>query len=617
MATTELIQLKQTTQNKYDVDINGDYEVTLQQKIVVNPGDQIAVQQSFIDTSSIDPDSGMINIPVDCQLTIKNGLYIQDVLTSPAELFVNLDDTVREGNDFTGDTFIACFASDPGQPMNVINQITLTGVGSLPPQGQDPPDVSTNVTFSYTDPEDNPQKDTFNFDFGEITDKETNTFAIGKNITFKPGTMTVSNTTNNGVNSASFSDVSFKNSESGKVTPSPGLVEDTGQNFKPFEFTSTITVPASKYSPDNLVSTLNTLLQKNTPNQSRLVNSPFLATTSTDLPAKLQEVGVDPADQKEVFFVNKDATKIFKIDGTKGQFYVGTNDFAFGYEETQGVFTIDYAHFPFINNADGSNAIGLVKKSNIDNNTPSDYLVATKYSGIFFYGFSDNLDSSLIYSLMNFNAPGSVEKPNPLSITANIGQTDYNLGGIFTGTAPTFSFTEGVNVTTQLSTLDSFVDKRPGNLFYEPPVDNSNQITTNFFSQAPFTQAILANASALKNSLTSGYFMVEIQAQIGGGTVYTEGNTLKFIRQVVGRYFTQDSYTTGESGQIVYTHKSPESLIINSFRVRILDPSLNVASNLGRGTTVFLTHVKNPGMMTPLNLGEGKVGATATARTTM
>jgi len=614
MATTDLIQLKQTLQNKYDVDVNGDYEVVLQQKIVVNPGDQLAVQQSFIDTSSIDPDSGMINIPINCELTITNGLYIQDILTNPPNLFVNLDESPRAGDDFTGEPFLACYPTQPGTQLYVINRVLITASSA----GGYKENPKTTLTFSYTDAEGNAAQDKFDYDLGQVGNKITETFQIGKDITYKPGTLTISQS-NSGegiVDKVTNDDVQYFNSASGKVTPSPGLVEDTGTNFKPFEFTSTITVPAGKYSPDNLVSTLNTLLQKNTPDNNRLINSPFLATTSTDNPAKLQEVGVDPADQKAVYFVNKDATKIFKIDGSQGQFYVGTSDFAFGWEATQGVFTIDYAHFPYINNVDGSTAIGLVKKTNVTNNTPSDYLVATKYAGIYFFGFSDNLENSLIYTLMNFNSSGTVANPNPKSILGNVGSTEYNIGG-FSGTAPTFTFTNGVNVTTQLSTLDSFVDKRPNNLFYEPPVNNSNQITTNFFSQAPFTQPILANASAIKNSETSGYFLVEVQAQIGGGTVYTDQGTLKFVRQVVGRYFTQDSYTTGESGQIVYTHTSPQPIIINSFRVRILDPTLEVASNLGKGTTIFLAHVKNPQMMTPLQLGEGKVGARASAKTTM
>ncbi len=616
MATTELIQLKQTSQNKYDVDVNGDYEVVLQQKIVVNPGDQLAVQQSFIDTSSIDPDSGMINIPIDCELTITNGMYIQDILTNPPNLFVNLDETPRAGDDFTGEPFLACYPTEPGTQLYVINQVLITA-SSAGGYKQHP---KTTITYSYTDAEGNPAQDSFDYDLGDVGDKITETFSIGKDITYRPGTLSISqkNSGEGIVDKVTNDDVQYFNSASKKVTPSPGLVEDSGTNFKPFEFKSTITIPAKKYSPDNLVSTINTLLQKNTPDQSRLINSPFLATTSTDNPAKLQEVGVDQADQKEIYFVNKDATKIFKIDGSQGQFYVGTSDFAFGYEATQGVFTIDYAHFPYINNTDGSNAIGLVKKNNVGagDNTPSDYLVATKYAGIYFFGFSDNLEESLIYTLMNFNSSGTVKKPNPKSILGNVGSTNYNIGAE-TGTAPTFTFTNGINVTTQLSTLDSFVDKRPNKLFYEPPANNSNQITTNFFSQAPFTQAILANASAIKNSETSGYFLVEVQAQIGGGTCYTDQGTLKFIRQVVGRYFTQDSYTTGESGQIVYTHTSPQPIIINSFRVRILDPTLDVASNLGKGTTIFLAHVKNPQMMEQLKLGEGKVGATASAKTTM
>jgi hypothetical protein len=164
-------------------------------------------------------------------------------------------------------------------------------------------------------------------------------------------------------------------------------------------------------------------------------------------------------------------------------------------------------------------------------------------------------------------------------------------------------------------TLDTFVNKKTGanNIYYRPPVNTANQITADFYAQAPYTQQILANQSALTNTQYSGYFLVEVKAQFSGGKVQTPNGTLNFIRQVVGRYFTQDSYTTGESGQIVYTHMSEEPLLVNSFHVRILDPSLRVSPNLGSGTTIFLAHVKNPTMMTPLMSGDGKAGAKAIA----
>ena len=590
MASTDLIQLRQNADNKNDIRVNGDYNINLQQKIVVNPGDQLAVQQSFIDTSTTN--SGTINIPEDCTLTIHNGLYIMDVLTQPG-LFRNLDDTVRADGDFTGEPFIACYRSDPGEEVAVVNQVTLTCKTIIYPREPSPPKVTGKVVYKYIDPAVGlVRTESYDYSFGEVDGKETKTFPIGRNIAYREGSMIVTVSGDYMFGGEQNTSVSYKDTNTGKISPFPGLVEDPGAEFTPFEFETDIVIPAQKYSPQDLVSTINTLLQKNTPNNQRLVNSTFLATTSTDNPAKLQEVGVDPADQKEVFFINKDATKIFKIDGNTAQFYVGTNNVAFGWEPTQEVFTFDYIHFPYINNADGSDAIALIKTTNIaDNNTAGDYVLATKYGGIFFTGFSDNLNNtSLIYDLMNFQGGEGTD-----SILAQIGRTSFTIGAS-TGKAPTFNFVEGVNVTTQLCSLDSFVDKKQGANFFEPPVDNNNKIKRDFFSQAPYTVQILANSSVIKSADTKGYFLVEIQAQYSGGQVYTEGSgTLKFIRQVVGRYFTQDSYTTGETGQIVYTHTSDQPLIINSFRVRILDPTLKLADNLGQGTTVFLAHVKNGG----------------------
>lgn len=578
-----IYQLKQTPGNVIN-NTNGDFEVQFPKPLTINDGDTITIAQSFIDTSTTN--NNVINVEEDTTLTITHIPYIMDVITD-ADLMRNLDGSLR--TTFTGRPFMACKKSTIGTPSYFINNINIAGTHRGLPQ-----DYYATVKYDWTDATTGDPRD---FTQGYFIPKSAQG---GFNVSFSL-TYTIHYTGQINV-TVIYKDADLNPIDTGSLFyvvenppqsfPYPGKQIETGDVITPIYLSSSITIPKQKYSPEALTTLMNSLLQKNIPTTGQLMNSNFLNVTSAEVPSKLKIAGVDPADYPEVYFCNSDATDVFYIDGTKSQFYVGTDNFVFSWEDTQEVFTIDYIHMPFVNNTDGQNAIALVKTTNINTGDPGDYVLATKFSGIFLTGIDDNSTTgSLVFNKMNF--PQSI-------LLGDIGVKAYNINGD-TGTAVTFNAVDGQNMTTQLVTLETFVSKTPNSTFYKPPVNNNNQITQNFYSAATFTQQIVANSSVIKTAIESGYFMIEVRSSFTTN-LNTEQDTLKFIRQIVGRYYQANSFTQGESGQIAYLHQG-EPMYINSFRVRILDPSFNVAKNLGENSVIFLGHypsaLTNPQLTEP------------------
>jgi len=69
-------------------------------------------------------------------------------------------------------------------------------------------------------------------------------------------------------------------------------------------------------------------------------------------------------------------------------------------------------------------------------------------------------------------------------------------------------------------------------------------------------------------------------------------NDHQFTKAIISRYYSQDSYTSATTADsLVYVHKGP-STIIQSFRIRVLNPDRKVPQGLGVGSAVFLELVK-------------------------
>ncbi len=132
--------------------------------------------------------------------------------------------------------------------------------------------------------------------------------------------------------------------------------------------------------------------------------------------------------------------------------------------------------------------------------------------------------------------------------------------------------------------------------FYHPLVVGANTL----FSTANDTDPILAGSSILSSDspdLAFGYFLIEVKAQFNNNYITTNENK-NHIVAIMSRYYSESSYTSSSSdASLVYTHRSNEPIIINSFKCRVLNSDKKLAQNIGKDNTIFLELVKAPPQM--------------------
>ena len=84
-----------------------------------------------------------------------------------------------------------------------------------------------------------------------------------------------------------------------------------------------------------------------------------------------------------------------------------------------------------------------------------------------------------------------------------------------------------------------------------------------------------------------GYYLLDIEAKYPQEFVGAN-NQFRSIRGIVSRFYENDAFTAAsEADGIPYVHKGVP-LLLNSFRVRILQDDKSLAPNLGARNCVFL-----------------------------
>lgn len=170
------------------------------------------------------------------------------------------------------------------------------------------------------------------------------------------------------------------------------------------------------------------------------------------------------------------------------------------------------------------------------------------------------------------------------TLCPKIKMTDTVINSV-TSKVPILNLEAGVNFTEGLLSIDGGIQKNSASEVCPTTVSLENAIqdqTTQIYSQSV--------AGDLKNSVT-GYYQIEI-----GSTFHNEfiGDTVikNNIQSIVSKYFTNNSYTSGESNSgIPYQHHG-EPTQLKAFNIRVLDSNGNMAQDLGNDNTVILRITK-------------------------
>jgi hypothetical protein len=356
--------------------------------------------------------------------------------------------------------------------------------------------------------------------------------------------------------------------------------------FEPQEFKHEMTIKQGNYSPTILCQIINDSLTQNTSNGVNLLDNDMLkksdylgAETTLFL---LKESNPTQAEADGFTLVNP------HWNPTQRRSWIGSSQFELAYDESTKTFRWDYLHTPFFSGNPGEIS---VKYEIIDNK----YTTTSSSFGVALASVSPD---SFFEDLLGFNtktsksATGSDEDDLQCHTTVSNSLTEFTVGGV-TARFPTFSTKVGTSTTSQFVGSDTVVQKTP-DPYYVPEGDSFTSTL-----DADNTDKIIARTpiSQLNKSDTTGYFYLDITSNFQTSFLNTNGVS-RSMSGVITRYENTGSYTIGSSDAgILYTHVG-EPQVLQSLKIRILNPDKTLASNssgIGSDNTVLLQVVKNAG----------------------
>tara|TARA_R110002126_G_scaffold77659_1_gene193492 strand:+ start:111 stop:626 length:516 start_codon:yes stop_codon:yes gene_type:complete len=90
-----------------------------------------------------------------------------------------------------------------------------------------------------------------------------------------------------------------------------------------------------------------------------------------------------------------------------------------------------------------------------------------------------------------------------------------------------------------------------------------------------------------------GFFKLEISMPSIRQDLIQSNSTNSNIQAVIGRFYQAASYTSAyNEGSIPYIYDGDEPVLLSDFKVRILQPDGQLATDLGKTSTIFMEVVK-------------------------
>lgn len=299
----------------------------------------------------------------------------------------------------------------------------------------------------------------------------------------------------------------------------------------------------------------------------------------------------------EIHFMRVDTFSYFTINRASVQnFVLGASDVALTYDDTLNKFVFQSLHSPIILSDDSE---GIVFDT--DGN-PGRFVPADAHSGIAFTGFgSDHTAQVTKLFQQNFGFDNSLFA----SVHGNAPR-DYGPdtgGGVGTETnvlTSTVSIFAGKQSTGALISTDAFFSKKHNSA--GPPAESyafafpmvKSEITTLNVNFIVGEKTLVEAPGELSNA----YFLIEIgglptqKISYAANGVVGESAYQQTIKSIVGRYYQTSDYTQDQgAGSIPYIHKG-QPTYIDRLNVRILSPNGVLSQEISDDNTVFLELVK-------------------------
>jgi hypothetical protein len=368
-----------------------------------------------------------------------------------------------------------------------------------------------------------------------------------------------------------------KDTKQPNATNFNGTIIPSGQNiFEPKTFTQSINILKGVYTPNDMAQILSQKFQQS----SDIVLDTQISTNNllTTLPMVSTTLGVG-----NMAFITPDgalSAGIVDDSGALPDLFTGTSTLSFLYDDTTSKFRIDSMHNPIYDSAINRIIKGIVI-SGTDNKlvTQNCGIYLTKYDPPEFWEDLLGFTSDIITTM------------TPIAINKN---------GVV-GTAFKFdNFNEGQQITGQYIGLDALVPK--GQVPGSNPVTYFDGSTFAFpigSIISPTNNPIIAKNASIGLGQASGYYLIEVSGLPNINDFYGENYNNSFLKGIVSRYYTVNSYTSaGNESDVPFINITSQPVYIDSLKIRILNPDGTLASDIEDDNTVFL-QVQKQNLLNP------------------
>ena len=442
----------------------GDYTVALDQKTTLNNGDEVILKNTFIDTRT--ESGGKITIDDDNKnVSIEHGLYLFNhymVNNTGASAATTTDFKIGYDNVLTG-------ADIPQQPNGrnfvlvkhsggVAGLRTMTSM-KLQSALRGSPVNAGVLTFSYTDHNGKPASIGISFPSVDISGSGGTGFSTAKNLVIQytnPGNKAFEGF----VLTSPVKQQEAVNLEVNSQAVIGSFASQEGGQLIPVTYKYNFTLETGDYSPDTLAkkitdnligiqTTYNSTTDSFSPSANNNVVSGFPTKSSFLTSTKQLKQDADyglGVNNDEVLFVSDDGECCLGIaPNSTSNYILGASQISLVYDSNLNKFVFQQINTDIQSSVTAGQSIVKYVKRGGD----SEYFLANKHSGIWFKSLSNLFSDSLGFTPENI-CSSYVMTPTGATVTYT--------EGLATGVSvPTFSFTDGVNITGHLSSIDASI----------------------------------------------------------------------------------------------------------------------------------------------------------------
>lgn len=606
---------------------NGDYEITLKERVILRDGDRVDLKSVFVD--SVQADEGKIVIDKD----ITDGFvevipYIYNWKTDDKN-YNNSGvgdatelETQPDGKPYFASSKVVA-KDDNLRKYETIGIAVFEDRGHDPNSGEPPTPIRGGVVITIQYTKNDGTKGTFKISIpddinddqiyvvktapqGYDPNRDTNILiipeafvlykAVGGGLDPRDSMTLISpsaddlnrnfNISDGFINKNSFSrlggmDEGFSNqsdiskfNEGNESDPAP---EFDGGIVHPRRKQISFKVNKGEYYMSELCEIVSDQITQNGQLTNRPMNNPLL---TSDLQIKAEE-GIQNTNTTDfIYYVADDGSNVFRYaNNITNDYFVGSDQFGLIADDATQKAKFVSLHSSLYD-THGNVVIKYIKDGT---RAGADFFQANKNGGVVI----SDLSPPDFWNKLGF---GSADTPNQKSIfskiTDNVSLTKGAINGLGVYKIDT---TEGIYTTGATKGISDAVVKvdGSGNLLFDKVQDVNNlnvntDTTTQIFAQTGLQQSIQKD----------GFYKIRVDLGIQNELInnYLIQNN---IQGIISKYFSTNSYTSdmGE-GSVAYIHRGKD-IYISRVRVQIQDSNGNVDENIGDDNTVFLAITRN------------------------